>query len=908
MARSPQVILRERDDSAYAITSADTVLCVVGYATKGPIGVPTLTTSRTEFEQTFGPAPSDAPWSSLAVYRAFQQGNQVLFYRVADTTDGSATEAIAAEKAILNGEDATAGYQEFTTTSPVSFGSYTVQEVYDFKVTVDGGTQRDVYIVAPATGDWALSDIATAINTQITSDTSGFQEFEATTAPTVANSQTEYRFQVSVDATDLASTGGGTSTEFSVFLSPGVTLSALATAIESALAAGTRGYQAWNNGSAFDETTAAGGLTNTTTYDFNVDVDGAGAQDIQITTGTGSTYEEVAALMETAINNAFGAGSVTVRAYGTDGLIVVQSTTEGATSTIVLDDDTIATGGTPLFAGINGGGTIDAAVDGSAGTAAAGNYAVAVDSNTGRIRITSDSTGTSSVVAITNPAAFGNPLATLLTSILAANDGEASVAATAAVNSTSGRVRITSDATGASSTVAIAAGTGADNENLVTALGTQTAVPGEDGVLTGSTDNILFRAKEKGTATNEITVIKSTSTNPVDGSTIHTIEVAYLDVVQETFDDVSLDEDDANFFVTVMNADPDNGGSEWVEVEYEDVDANTELLFPVGTYQLGVGNDAWQSGDTLGDYDYRAGTDGVPVAGGSTLYTTAFATTGDLANTEQFDYHVLVTPDNGEQATQDAAIALAEYRKDFFYVADPPFGLTYDEVADWHNGQGSHGRGSAINSSYAATYWPWMKEFNTVSGEYVWSPPSVFMAAKFMEIDRRFGPWFAVAGDTRGKISGASDIEASPSLAQRDVIYGGLNAVNPIVNFVAKGIEIYGQKTLLRANSALSRINVRRMVIYVKKLIRSAMEGIIFEPHNPDSWARATNLINSILEPVRQANGLDDYRVTIDSTTNTQSLIAQGVMKGIIKLVPVGTIEVIDLTISIQSPGTTIDG
>jgi len=85
------------------------------------------------------------------------------------------------------------------------------------------------------------------------------------------------------------------------------------------------------------------------------------------------------------------------------------------------------------------------------------------------------------------------------------------------------------------------------------------------------------------------------------------------------------------------------------------------------------------------------------------------------------------------------------------------------------------------------------------------------------------------------------------------------------------------------------------------------MDGLVFEPHNADSWAKATNLINAILEPIRQDNGLADYRVVIDSTTNTPSLIQQSIMSGIIQLVPVGTIEIIELTIQIQAAGTVIE-
>lgn len=900
MAKSPSIILRERDDSAYAVTSADTVLAVVGYASKGPIDTPTLVTSRTEFEETFGPAPTTAPWSSLAVQKAFQQGNQVLFYRVADSN------AAAAEYVILNDVTAAGGYQEFSPTTSIASGSFTASEVYDFKVQIDSGTVRDVYISSPASGDWSLSSIATAINTQLTSATSGFQEFSAATAPSISSNATEYRIQASVDSTNLAVTGAA-STEFSIFLNPGASLSNIATALEAAFVAGTRGYD-WYDGSGLGVATAGAStvqnLAAATTYNISVNVDTAGAQNISITTGASApTWNELAALLEAAINAAFGAESVTVRVKDTEGAFVVQSQTEGATSDVVLAQGT----GTDLFDTIEGvAASYEGGLPGSDGTAATA-FTVTVDSNTGRVRVTSDTTGTSSTVALTAPTVFaGDSLITLLTSVNVVNEGEALVAATAAVNATSGQVRITADSTGTSSTVAITEGTGTDNAHFVALAAVDSAVAGVDAVLAETTDNVLFRAKQKGSDTNNISIVKATTTNPVTGADIYTIEVYYNSNLKETFSNVSLDSDDTTFFVTVMNADEDNGGSSWVEVEYEDNVVDTTIVFPDGTYTLGSGSDVWQSGDNLGDYDYRAGNDGIPSSGGASLFVAALGTSGSLANDELYNYHLLVTPDNGAEETQDAAIALAEYRKDFLYIADPPYGLTYLEVVDWHNGTGSHGRGSTINSSYAATYWPWLKAYNTAAGEYVWSPPSVFMAAKMVEIDRRFGPWYAVAGDTRGKISGASDIETSPSFAQREVLYGDLNAVNPIVNFVSKGVEVYGQKTLLRETTALNRVNVRRMVIYVKKLIKTAMEGIVFEPHNADSWARATNLINSILEPVRQQNGLDDYRVTIDSSTNTADLIAQGIMKGVIQLVPVGTIEIIDLTISILSPGATI--
>lgn len=908
MAKSPSIILREIDDSAYAITTSDTSIAVIGYATKGPIGIPTLTTSRNEFVETFGIPPTSAPWSHLAVYKAFNQGNQVIFVRVAETTGVNA--AIAAEKIITNASPATAGYQTFSETDPVAYGSYTSQEIYDFKLEIDGsGVPRDVYIASPISGDWNLNDIATQINTQITSNTSGFQEFSTNSNPSIATANKEFKFKVSIDGTDLMTSVGTESNDFSVFLNPGDTLSEIATDIETALTNGTHGYQTWTKSGGIADKTGASPLAITTSYDFNIAVDGGAATDISITTGgTAPTWQEVAELMQTAINSTIGAGSVKVYILeaATNGkfMIVSDAIGEGASS-IALVDDTIATGGTPFFAALDGGdndGTIDTAIAGGNGTNPTDNYTVNVNANTGRIRITSDSTGTSSEVAITAPT-IGNYLGTLLGGVLEANDGEVAISATASISNS--KIKIISDATGTSSSVEITEGNGADNEHLIALLAVDTAVDGEAEVLAATTDNILFRAKEKGTQTNNISVVKSSRTSPIDGSTIHKVEILYREDIVETFDEISLTEEDTNFFVTKINSDPSNGGSEWIEVEYEDNDDNGVLTFTDGTYTLGSGIDVYTDGDLMGDYDYKVGTDGIPTSGGAALFTNVMTTSSDLANQEEFDYHILLTPDNGSEATQNAAISLAEYRKDFIYVADPPYGLTYDEVADWHNGSGGYGRNTAMNSSYAATYWPWLKTFNSVSGEYVWCPPSVFIGEKYMEVDRRYGPWYAPAGDTRGKLI-ASDYETSPSFAQREILYGDLNAINPIVNFPAKGLEIYGQKTLLRANSALNRVNVRRMVIYVKKLIKSAMEGIVFEQHTQDTWTRATNFINSILEPVRQQNGISDYRVIIDNTTNTADVIAQGIMKGIIKLVPVGVVEIIDLKISILSPGATI--
>lgn len=903
MAKSPSITIREVDKSTYAVSSSDTVLAIVGYGTKGPIGEARSVATRNDFIRTFGPLPENSPWGHLAAYRAFNQSNNLIYYRVAETEGSNA--AVAAERVITNAHPATAGYQEFSETDPVAYGSYTLQEVYDFQLTVDGEptSTRNVFITSPASGDWTLDSIASAINTQITSATSGFQEFDAVNDPSIASPHRDYRFKVDVDGASVAS-----GEDLSIILDPGDSLADIATKIGSTMESGSRGYQRWDFDSAvsLSDTT---GLSAGVDYSFNVDVDGGGAQDVTITATTDMTYEELIDAINTYMDN----NSINAYTYfdtAGNGHIRVQSETEGSTSSIALVDDNIAADGNPLFDGLSTTGSFGSAVSGADSSLTEDtDYSVEINADTERIRIISGTTGSSSSISLSSPT-IGMSLATLLGGLLGANNGEDAVDASAAVEDN--RVRITSDLSGAGSEILIEESSdgGADNEDLVTLLGTETAVAGEDAVYESSTDNILFTAKEKGTATNNIDVVKSSRTSPIDDSTIHTVEVYYNNDLQETFDDVSLAEADDNFFVTVINQDPSNGGSEWVEVEYEDNNDDGELTFPDGTYWLGREQDdtdsAYTDGDEIGEYDYRPGNDGIPSSGGAALFTAALATTGDLGNTEKYNFHILSTPDNGSEATQNAAITLAEHRKDFIYIADPPYGLEYDEVTEWHNGKGSHGRNSAINTSYAASYWPWLKTYDATLGEYVWTPPSVFIGEKYIQTDNRFGPWYAPAGDTRGRLI-ASDIETSPSLPQRDVLYGDLNAMNPIVEFSAKGIIIYGQKTLYRANSAINRVNVRRTLIYIKKLVKNAMEGLIFEPHTPASWNRATNLVSSILEPIRQDGGLEDYQVAIDDTTNTEDLISQGIMSGIITIVPVGTIERIELSLKFLNPGASIE-
>lgn len=790
--KSPSIQIIEKDMSTYTVTSSGTVLAVVGYASKGPIGEVTLVTSLQEFLDEFGPAPVDSPFANLAVRKAFNQGNQILFYRIAD--ESSSEQATAAEYGVLNATTATSGYDEFGLTVTGSDASgLGGNQKFDIDVNIDGSGSQTFEVVTTSYSP-TYAQLVSLFDTTISA--SGATVSIEGTAP-------NQDIRVTSDSTGtsstilLAATGGGSGT---------------AEVTDISFTDNSGSSNADYSGEYITFYVLEDGVEATHVFWFDVD-DGSTAPTVSNATmheiDILSTDDGVAVAgkAHTIIDAVTGLGSLD-NGGTTNGSLTITHTPVGA-----MTDATESTGGAPISL----------------------------------------------------------------------------VVSTPGVNAD-----LTDGLTGFTAFEGTTAGTDADPSG---------------------TDSIYFVAKEKGSATNNISVQKTSYTNPIDGTTVHRLEVFYDGVSKEVFDDVSLTIADSNFIATVVNASVDNGGSEWISIQYDDTDTSDDLTLPDNAsgefYTLGSGTVEFDSGTHTaydGIYDYVVGTDGIPSNEGNeaNLFVSALATTADLANMDEYDYHIMITPDlAGNVVVQDAAIALADYRKDFIYLVDPPFGLKYDEVADWHNGNGS-GRTSALNDSYAALYWAWLKMYNSDATEYTWVPPSVFLAAKYMEVDRLYGPWYAPAGDTRGRLD-ASDYEKSPSFPQREILYGDLNAVNPIVNFTGKGLLIYGQKTLLRENSALNRVNVRRMVIYIKKLIKQAMESMVFEPHNADSWRRATGMITSILEPVRQANGIDQYKVVIDSTTNTPEVISQNIMKGTIKIIPVNTIEIIELTLQVHKAGASLD-
>jgi hypothetical protein len=231
--------------------------------------------------------------------------------------------------------------------------------------------------------------------------------------------------------------------------------------------------------------------------------------------------------------------------------------------------------------------------------------------------------------------------------------------------------------------------------------------------------------------------------------------------------------------------------------------------------------------------------------------------------------------------------------------------MTVEEVVDWHNGTGyPH---SAFASNKAALYWPWCQVYDQYNAQNVWLPPSGFAAQIIAHTDAVTYPWFAPAGLQRGHLFEPLQIEYSPNQGERDYMYGpgNGNAVNPIVDFVRDGINIWGQRTLQRTASALDRINVRRMLFFAEKSISTASRFLVFEQDDEVLWDRFVGLVNPYLSSIAALRGLEEFQVICNATTNPPYRRNNNEMNAKLYLVPVKSAEKLIIDFALFPSGAT---
>lgn len=281
---------------------------------------------------------------------------------------------------------------------------------------------------------------------------------------------------------------------------------------------------------------------------------------------------------------------------------------------------------------------------------------------------------------------------------------------------------------------------------------------------------------------------------------------------------------------------------------------------------------------------------------GTQAYERAF---NSLSNQDEFDINLLVTPGLSlemHRSVVNLGVDLCEQREDAFYILDCV------------SAEGQPGKvdeavfnAATIDSNYAATYYPWVKILDPSTNALQAYPPSALMPAVYAANDRSAAEWFAPAGLNRGGLEQAISVMDRLTFAERDTLYEG--KVNPIAAFPGQGIVAFGQKTLQRRASALDRINVRRLLITLKKFIASTSRYLLFEQNVAATRNKFLGIVNPYLEAVQQRQGLYAFNVVMDESNNTPDLIDRNILYGQIFLQPARAIEYIILDFNVQATG-----
>jgi len=269
-----------------------------------------------------------------------------------------------------------------------------------------------------------------------------------------------------------------------------------------------------------------------------------------------------------------------------------------------------------------------------------------------------------------------------------------------------------------------------------------------------------------------------------------------------------------------------------------------------------------------------------------------------LSNKDNYQFNILSAPGLIHQLHPSAVnllITTAEKRQDCLAIVDL---REYNSLIG-----GVTNQASGFDSSYAATYWPWLQLLDADTGKTVWAPPSTLIPGVFAYTDASSDPWFAPAGLTRGGLGQVIKAERKLTSGNRDTLYEA--NVNPIATFPQSGVVVFGQKTLQKKASALDRVNVRRLLIALKSYISQVSNTLVFDQNTIATRNNFLTQVNPYLESVQQRQGLYAFKVVMDDTNNTPDVIDRNQLIGQIYLQPSKTAEFIVLDFNVLPTGAT---
>lgn len=275
-----------------------------------------------------------------------------------------------------------------------------------------------------------------------------------------------------------------------------------------------------------------------------------------------------------------------------------------------------------------------------------------------------------------------------------------------------------------------------------------------------------------------------------------------------------------------------------------------------------------------------------------------------MSNPLEIDINLFATPgvdfSNNETVIR-YALDMIETRTDSLYIMDAPR-ITVGSAKGTTEEVVSRLEATGIDSNYATTYWPWIQIADNSSNIYTYQSPTLLVVKAIAYTDNVASPWFAPAGLNRG-LAGSGVIQTDVKLRTEniDVLYGG--RINPVSSSIQQGIALMGQKTLQVRQSALDRINVRRLLLQVRRLVAAASMTLLFEQNDQTVRDQFLAKVEPILLQIQNQRGLSGFKVVMDSTNNTSDTVDRNTLVGKIQLKPTRAVEYIDLTFQVLPTG-----
>jgi hypothetical protein len=431
-------------------------------------------------------------------------------------------------------------------------------------------------------------------------------------------------------------------------------------------------------------------------------------------------------------------------------------------------------------------------------------------------------------------------------------------------------------------------------------------------LLSGSADNVRFEITNSNTGSGTFNVVIRRGNDTTNNK-----------VVLEAFNSVNLDPNSSRYISAVIGDQTLNYNATTNQMELSGSYPNASRFVRVKAVNYNTPNYFDSNGVAVSAYtasiprdgsgSFTGATGDIKAGTGATMYDSIGATTQGLVggnydnmiallgNADAYQFNVLFAPGltNDTHPSQITNIITnTQQRGDNLFVTDLTlFSGTVTSAVT---------QAQTRDTSYAATYWPWVRIVDPATGKQVWVPASTVVPGVYAFNDKVSAPWFAPAGINRGGLSTVLQAQFKLTQGNKDTLYS--SNINPLATLPRNGVVVYGNKTLQKAASALDRVNVRRLMIELKSYIRQIADTVVFEQNTIATRNSFVARVTPFLEGIQQKQGLYAYKVVMDTTNNGPAVIDQNQLVGQIYIQPTRTAEFISLDFILTPTGTEFPG